>query len=139
MSIDRRALQVLLAVLGIEQRELADRMGYERQYVANVLNGFTKVSRPFRRAFGEAVAELVLGTEKLRTDIYPAGPLVEILLRRAEQASNRRDFFADLGLNCHGLKERKTFSASEVDRLCCELGLHPSSLYPETQDLEEIA
>jgi hypothetical protein len=44
IPVDRKALNVLLAVLDLEQRELAELMGYREGYVANVLNGFTKAS-----------------------------------------------------------------------------------------------
>ena len=39
MTPDRRTLNVLLAALELEQNQLADLMGYEPGYVANVFNG----------------------------------------------------------------------------------------------------
>lgn len=138
MTVDRRALDVLLAVLQIEQRELAQRMGYDAAYTANVLNGFTQLSRPFRRAFGEAVGDLILGDD-LGADVYPAGPLVELIEQRAAAAANRNDFFADLGLNKQGLRNRRRFSGADVDRICCELGVHPSQLYPDLYGIAEAS
>ena len=42
--VDRRSINVLLATLDIEQRELAARMGYRPSYVVNVLTGFSSTS-----------------------------------------------------------------------------------------------
>ena len=39
MSADRKALNIMLAALDLEQRELSALMGYEPAYVANVCNG----------------------------------------------------------------------------------------------------
>jgi hypothetical protein len=36
VSVDRRGINVLLAALDVDQRELAERMGYRPGYVANV-------------------------------------------------------------------------------------------------------
>ncbi|MGH2755130.1 MAG: hypothetical protein ACRDLB_11940 [Actinomycetota bacterium] len=37
MTADRKAVDVILAALGLEQRQLAETMGYRPGYVANVL------------------------------------------------------------------------------------------------------
>lgn len=87
---DRRALNVLLAVLGIEQQELAELMGYRPRYVTNVLNGFTPASRAFRTAFAAVVTELLLG-EQDDPERYPAAPLSELVRRRAAEAGSKRE------------------------------------------------
>jgi DNA-binding Xre family transcriptional regulator len=139
MTVDRRTLDVLLAVLQIDQRELADRMGYHPAYMTNVVNGMTKVSRPFRKAFGAAVADLILGQDRSSEDMYPAGPLVKLIESRAADAPMKRDFFADLGVNRQRLKNRDTVSGADIDRICCELGVHPSALYPEMLTIAEVS
>ena len=65
--------------LDIEQRELAERMGYDPRYVVNVLNGFTQPSHAFKDAFGAAVADLLLGQTRREARCYPAAPLVEMM------------------------------------------------------------
>ncbi|MFN2489135.1 MAG: hypothetical protein ABR529_05265 [Actinomycetota bacterium] len=131
VMVDRRALNVVVAVLGIEQRELAERMGYRPGYVANVLNGCTPASDAFRWALGEALAELLLGSSRKAASGFPAQPLSELIERRAAGAASRRQFYADLELSCHGWNKRQELSADLIDRVCCALGVHPSSLYPD--------
>jgi hypothetical protein len=41
-QLDRRAMKILLAALDLEKQELAEHVGYDKGYVVNVLNGFTK-------------------------------------------------------------------------------------------------
>jgi transcriptional regulator with XRE-family HTH domain len=129
VSVDRRAINVLLAALDIQQRELAELTGYSPRYVANVLNGLTPVSKAFRGAFGQALADLLLGPEEPESRRYPAGPLVEVVRRRAEQAARKTDLYADLGVSPHTLATRELLSEELVDRVCCALGIHPTSLY----------
>jgi hypothetical protein len=51
----------------------------------------------------------------------------------------KRDFFADLGVNRQRLKNRDTVSGADIDRICCELGVHPSALYPEMLTIAEVS
>lgn len=134
--IDRRALEVLLAVLDIDKRDLAELMGYRARYVNNVLGGFSKASPAFREAFGAAVAELILGPAPERSRTYPAGPLAELLQRRAAAAACKDEFFADLGIAKHGWNKRAVVTEELVDRICCALGVHPSSIYGAEYDVE---
>ena len=132
---DRRTLAILLATLDIEQNELAEMMGYDRGYVSNVFNGFTQARPSFRRAFGETIGSLILGTFQPETaESYPAGPLLELITSRAAQANNKREFYRELGTNLQALKNRKRFDGIFVDRVCCSLGVHPSAVYPEFSD-----
>ena len=128
-DVDRRALNVLLAVLDVDRRDLAERMGYERKYVVNVLNGFTPASPSFRRAFGDAITELLLGTREPRRSQLPAEPLVEFVRKRSETAERKCDFWTDLGLSPSGLHQRHHVSLEVVDRVCCKLGIHPTQIY----------
>ena len=129
MSVDRTTLNVLLAALDIEQRELADRMGYDKTYVVNVFCGFTAPSDAFKQAFGEAVADLVLGSSRTEVNRLPAAPLVEFLDRRAKQSTSRAQFYKSLGLKPQGWIRRRWVNESLLDRICCELGVHPSAIY----------
>ena len=135
MSIDRKSINVLLAALDIEQRELAARMGYDKGYVVNVFNGFTPPSNAFRQAFGEVVADLVIGSSRTELSRLPAKPLVEFLDRRAMEASSRQAFYDDLGLNRQGWQNRKHVSEPLLDRICCELGVHPSEIYGNAYEI----
>ena len=130
IEVDRKTIKVLLACLDLEVGELAERIGYDKGYVVNVLNGLA-VARPgFRRAFGETIASLILGTfEPNVLESYPAEPLVRLINRAAEQASSKREFYRDLGTSAQALKGRKTFDGVFVDRICCALGIHPTSIY----------
>ncbi len=139
MSVDRRGINVLLAALDLEQRDLADAMGYRPGYVANVFNGCTPPSDAFKAAFGQLVSELLLGSSRKGRDRYPAGPLKELIERRAAEAISRSQFLADLGVSLQGWNKRKVVPASLVDRICCALGVHPSALYPEFVLLEEAS
>lgn len=139
MSIDRRAVNVLLAVLRIGQRDLAERMGYRTGYVVNVLNGCADASPAFRIAFADAIADLLLGTNGRSKERYPARPLAELIRRRAEEASRKHQFYADLGISPHGWNKRDTVSSSLVDRICCALGVHPSSIYGRDYDLDDVS
>ena len=130
-AVDRRAVDVILAVLGIEQRELAELMGYRDGYVANVMNGCTSASPAFRQAFGDALAELVLGPVGHPLLTLPAAPLVDLLKKRAAQAPSKRQFYADLGISPHGWNKREVVTELVVDRICSALGVHPSTLYDE--------
>ena len=129
MTVDRRTLNVLLAALDIEQRELADRMGYDKTYVVNIFNGFTQTSNAFKQAFGDALGDLLLGGTR-RAKRLPAAPLVEFLETRARGAECRSAFYENLGLNPQSWhRGRKYVSESQLDRICCALGVHPSSIY----------
>lgn len=139
MKPDRRALNVLLAALEIEQRDLAEAMGYRSGYVANVLGGFTQASGAFKAAFGELVAELLLGPSRKGAETYPAGPLRELIERRAAEAGSRKQLFSALGLSSDGWNKRVSVTASLVDRVCCALGVHPTALYPDFVRLEEAS
>ena len=129
---DRRTVAILLAALELEQNQLAELMGYERGYVSNVFNGFTVARPAFRRAFGETIASLILGNFQPATaETYPAEPLLSLIEKRAAQALRKRDFYRDLGTSRQALMNRKVLDALLVDRLCCALGVHPTSVYPE--------
>ncbi len=133
--IDRRAWLIILHVLDMEQKEFAEHMGYGPGYLVNVLTGQTRVHAPFRRAFGDTLATLILGpaAQQLRAERYPAGPLVELIERRALEAPSKRWFYEDLGISTTW-KKRDTFSGIDVDRLCCALGVNPVDLYPNFID-----
>lgn len=132
MTADRRTLNILLAALELEQNQLADLMGYDKGYVANVFNGHTIARPAFRRAFGETIGSLILGNyEPLTAETYPARPLVSLVEKRAAQAPCRRDFYRDLGTSQQSLRNRKTLDAVLVDRICCALGIHPTSVYED--------
>ncbi|MCA1705730.1 MAG: hypothetical protein LC808_21700 [Actinobacteria bacterium] len=129
-KVDRKTINILLAALDIEQHELSEMMGYDKGYVSNVFNGFTEARPAFRRAFGETIGSLILGTfEPLSRETYPAGPLVELIAARASQAVSKREFYREIGTNASALKGRQTFDGLFVDRVCCALGVHPSSVY----------
>ncbi len=129
-EVDHKAIKVLLACLELEMNELADHLGYEAGYVANVLNGFTEVSPGFRRAFGETIASLVLGpVEEKVKETYPAEPLVRLIEARAAAAPSKKEFYRELGTHALAIKGRKSFDGLFVDRICCALGVHPTSVY----------
>ena len=129
MSADRKAINVLLAALDLEQRELAERMGYDKGYVVNVFNGFTPPSDGFKKAFGEVVADLVLGTSRTDASRLPAAPLIEYLRKRANEAECRSQFYEDLGLTAQAWNRRKHVPEALLDRICCRLGIHPTEIY----------
>jgi hypothetical protein len=138
MSVDRRAVKVILALCDMELKELAHHLGYEPRYVSNVLCRQVDPSRAFRRAFGETVANLVFGDRPARETRLPAAPLVELIERRAESAPSKRDFYADKGINMSYLTTRGWVKVTLVDRICCALGVHPSSLYGNDYGLEDL-
>ncbi len=139
-GVDRKTIKVLLACLDLEVGELAEHMGYDEGYVVNVLSGFTEARPGFRRAFGETIGSLVLGTfEPAMAEWYPTEPLVALIERRAEEAPSRRDFFRDLGTSAQAVRSRKRFDGIFVDRICCALGVHPSSVYGRDHDIEEAS
>lgn len=129
MTVDRRTINVLLASLEIGQRELAERMGYDKGYVVNVFNGFTLPSDGFKSAFGEVIGDLVLGSSRTDVSRLPAQPMIEYLSRRAAESECRSRFYADLGLTAQGWNRRKFVTAAQVDRICCRLGIHPTEIY----------
>ena len=132
MTPDRKTIAILLAALELEQNQLAELMGYDKGYVSNVFNGFTIARPAFRRAFGETIASLILGNFQPPTaETYPADPLVSLIEKRAAQTPCKRDFYRDLGTSHQALRHRKVLDALLVDRLCCALGVHPTSVYPE--------
>lgn len=139
-QVDRKSINVLLAALGIEQHELAEMMGYDKGYVSNVFNGFTEARPAFRRAFGETIGSLILGTfAPVSRETYPAGPLMELISARASQAESKREFYRELGTNASALRDRKTFDGVFVDRVCCALGVHPSSVYGSDYEVAEAS
>ena len=130
MSADRKTLNIMLAALDLEQKDLAKLMGYDRVYVGNVFNGFAQPSEAFKIAFGNAFADLILGASRVeQRHNLPARPLYEYLERRAASAPNRTQFYSDLGLSPHGWNHRKYVTEDLVDRVCCELGIHVSHIY----------
>ncbi len=76
MSTNRTALNVVLAVLNIEQREFAADMGYDPAYVANVFNNSTPPSDAFKSAFGAALADHLLGRSRTQNTRFRARPLL---------------------------------------------------------------
>jgi transcriptional regulator with XRE-family HTH domain len=140
MAVDRKSLHILLAALDIEQHELAEMMGYDRRYLSNIFNGFAEARPAFRRAFGETIGTLILGKYDAEAkEYYPAGPLLELINQRAEEALSKRDFYAEIGANAQALKNRKRFDGVFVDRVCCQLGVHPSSVYGADYDIAEAS
>jgi len=139
-KVDRKTINILLAALDIEQHELSEMMGYDKGYVSNVFNGFTEARPAFRRAFGETIGSLILGTfEPLSRETYPAGPLAELIAARASQAVSKREFYREIGTNASALRGRKTFDGLFVDRVCCALGVHPSSVYGADYDIAKAS
>ena len=135
-AVDVKTFRVMLACLELEVNELAERMGYDARYVSNVVNGFTKASPAFRRAFGETIGTLVFGTyEPPSAGRYPAEPLVALIRQRASEAPRKRDFYRDIGVSGEALRRHATFDGVFVDRVCCALGVHPSALYGEEYSL----
>ena len=130
-DIDHRALKTILALCDISRKDFADRLGYERRYVNNVLCGVTRPSPAFCRAFGDTVAELVFGDRFRCGRMLPSAPLLELVRRRARYAPRKRDFYSDNGINMNHLSTREFVSEVVVDRICSALGVHPSSLYDE--------
>lgn len=139
-QVDRKTINVLFAALGMEHHRFAELMGYDEGYVSNVFNGYTAASPAFRRAFGETVGTLILGTsEREVMESYPAGPLVELILQRAARAASKRDFYRDLGTSAQALKRRNYLDGLFVDRICCQLGVHLSSLYGSDYGVAEAS
>jgi hypothetical protein len=133
---DRKTLSILLAALELEQKDLAEMMGYDKNYVTNAFNGHAVARPAFRRAFGETIGSLILGTYQPATaERYPAAPLLSVIKKRAADAPCKRDFYRDLGLN-GSLDNPETFDAIFVDRVCCSLGIHPTSIYGHDYELE---
>ena len=139
MSVDRTTINILLAALDIEQRELAADMGYEPAYVANVFNNSAAPSDAFKLAFGNALADRLLGRSRTQNSRLPARPLADYLAHRAREAWSREQFYADLGLSSHGWAKRRFVTEELVDRVCCQLGVHPSSIYGADYDVEEAS
>ncbi len=127
---DRKTIKILLACLELEVNELAEHLGYDGGYVVNVLNGFTKASPGFRRAFGDTVASWLLGTnEDDVKETYPPEPLIRLIEARAAQARSKLEFYRELGTSAQAIRSRNRFDGLFVDRICCALGVHPSSVY----------
>ena len=139
MIANRQALNVLLAVLDIEQRELSDLMGYRPAYVANVFNGFTEPSDAFKQALGQALSDLLLGTSRTEEKYLPANPLVEFLELRSKEAASRTEFYATLGLSPKGWNKLEQVTESLVDRICCALGVHPTAIYGRDYEVGEAS
>jgi hypothetical protein len=139
-EVDTKTFRVLLACLDLEVNELADHMGYDARYVSNVVNGCTKASPAFRRAFGETIGTLVFGTyHPGKPERYPSAPLLELIQRRAADATSKRDFYRHVGVNAQSLKENGSVSGLVVDRICCALGVHPSAVYGDDYSLAEAS
>lgn len=139
MTVDRRAADVILTLCGLEIREFAEHAGYDAGYVSNVLTGATVPSLAFRRAFGETVATLIFGPSDGPDRQLPAEPLVELVRKRARYAARKRDFYSDAGINMNYLVSRKSVSHALVDRICCALGVHPTSIYGAHYGIEEAS
>ncbi|MFN2588774.1 MAG: hypothetical protein ABR613_11755 [Actinomycetota bacterium] len=135
-DIDRRAIKVILALCDMNRDEFAERLGYERRYVNNVLCGVTRPSPAFCRAFGDTVAGLVFGEGFSCGRMLPAAPLLELVRRRARYAASKRNFYSDNGINMNYLATRELLSEAVVDRICSSLGVHPSSLYGSNHEQE---
>jgi transcriptional regulator with XRE-family HTH domain len=129
MTVERKAIRILLAGLDIHQNQLAELMGYKRGYVINVLNGHASVSSEFRIAFGDTIARLLLGEPCPKAGLYPPGPLVELMQRRAAEALSVSEFYDELQIQPCDLNGRDVVSERVVDRVCCALGVHPSAIY----------
>jgi hypothetical protein len=139
-GVDRRTIRILRASLDLDTERLANRMGYDTGYVANVLSGFADASPVFRRAFGETIGSLILGTHSLVTrESYPPGPLVALIESRAVEAPSKREFYRELGTSAQAIRGRKSFDAVFVDRVCCALGVHPSAVYGRDYDVEQAS
>ena len=139
-AVDVKTFRVLLACLELEVNELAGTMGYDARYVSNVVNGFTKASPAFRRAFGETIGALVFGTHEPRGAArYPAEPLLTLIRQRAAEAPRKRDFYRDLGVSGEALRRHSTFDVVFVDRVCCALGVHPSAVYGDDYSFKEAS
>ena len=136
MTIDRRAVRVLLALCDVELGEFAECLGYDRGYVSNVLTEQTRPSPAFCRAFGDTMARLVFGESCDRGRILPTGPLLDLVRRRARYAPRKRDFYSDNGINMKYLSSRDYVSETVVDRICSALGVHPSSVYGRENEQE---
>lgn len=128
-AIDRRAVQVILALCDMEFRDFADHLGYDRGYVSNVLTGQTRPSPAFCRAFGDTVAQLVFGEGCSTGTMLPTAPLLDLIRRRARYVPRKRDFYSDNGINMKYLSSREFISETVVDRVCSALDIHPSSVY----------
>lgn len=135
-DVDRRAVNVILALCDIELRDFAEQLGYEPGYVSNLLTGQTRPSPAFCRAFGDTVAELVFGERCSNGRMVPAAPLVELVERRARYAISKRDFYSDHGINMNYLRSRDSVSEIVVDRICCSLGVHSSAIYGSESNAE---
>ena len=136
-EVDRKTIKILLAALELEVGELAEHMGYDYKYVVNVFNGFTQASFAFRKALGETIACLLLGPyDKEIVESYPAAPLVAWIEAAAAGVDNKRDFYQALGTSAQVIRNRKRFDGIFVDRICCALGVHPSSVYGRDYDAE---
>jgi hypothetical protein len=138
-DLDRRAVRVILALCDMERKDLAERLGYDRRYVNNVLCGQTRPSPAFCRAFGDTVSELVFGERCRSGRMLPVAPLLELVRRRARYASRKRDFYSDNGINMNYLSSRDFVSEVVVDRICSALGVHLSAVYGTDSAAEEAS
>jgi len=99
--------------------------------------GSPRLRPGFRRAFGETVASLVLGPhEETVMESYPPEPLMKLIESRAAEAPSKREFYRELGTNAQAIKNRKRFDGLFVDRVCCALGVHPTSVYGRDYEQE---
>src|SRR5918996_5856222 len=137
--IDRRAIRVILALCDMDLSDFAKCLGYDRGYVSNVLTGSTPPSPAFCRAFGDTIAGLVFGERCRSGRMLPAGPLVELVRRRARYAPRKRDFYSDNGINMKYLCSRDLISEVVVDRICSSLGVHPLAIYRPQGGAEEAS
>jgi hypothetical protein len=136
-DIDRRAIRVILALCDMDLSDFAKCLGYDRGYVSNVLTGSTPPSPAFCRAFGNTIAGLVFGVRRRPGRMLPAGPVVELVRRRARYAPRRRDFYSDNGINMKYLCSRDLVSEVVADRICSALGVHLSAIYGNEITTEE--
>ncbi len=59
--MDRRAVNAILAIVGLKKSELAERTGYGSTYVRQVLAGISPVAGEFRDKFWAEIDKEVFG------------------------------------------------------------------------------
>lgn len=138
-GIDRKAMKVLLATLDLEQQELADRIGYEKGYVANVLNGLPRHrlgSAVPRRHDRHAPAQSLRGDGQGELSVRAAYEARRGTRGRCAEQTRLlpRPRYRPLAI-----KNRTSLDGVFVDRICCTLGVHPTSVYGLDYDREASA
>jgi hypothetical protein len=82
---------------------------------------------------------LIFGDNGRRPELYLAEPLRGLIRQRAAESASKERFYAELGLSPHGWNKREVVTGALVDRICCALGVHPSSIYGRDYDIEEAS